>query len=315
MHPPRFHVYLDTVARTGSIRKAAEKLHVASTALNRKILELEDEVGTPLFERLPRGVRLTAAGELLVAAVRRSMADLRSTVSQIEQLRGMVRGMVRIGCAESVASGLMPQRVAAFQALHPGVQFQLRSGVTGHILEALERDEIDLALVHDPVPSDTFKVWSAVAQPLCAMLRPDHPLASRSRLRLADCEPYPVALGDHSFGSRRLIDAWAAQSRLRLQVVLEASTVQSLKEFTRHTGAISFQFQIGTQREVAHGELVALPLSDALFGRSQITLGTRAGRSLPIAATSFLDSLMSWMAEHQHEQCTQNVCAPGERLR
>lgn len=76
LHPPRSYVNLDAMARTGSIGKAAEKLHVASTALNRKILELEQEIGTPLFERLPRGVGLTAAGELLVAAVRRGIAEL-----------------------------------------------------------------------------------------------------------------------------------------------------------------------------------------------------------------------------------------------
>ena len=68
LRPPRAYVYIDIVARAGSIRKAAEQLHVAPTALNRKIRETEDSLGTPLFERLPRGVRLTAAGEVLVAA-------------------------------------------------------------------------------------------------------------------------------------------------------------------------------------------------------------------------------------------------------
>jgi len=107
LRPPRAYVYLDTVARAGSIRKAAEQLHVASTALNRKIKETEDSLGTPLFERLPRGVRLTAAGEVMVAAVRRSMADVRAAVSHIEHLRGEVRGTVRLGCAESVGTDLI----------------------------------------------------------------------------------------------------------------------------------------------------------------------------------------------------------------
>src|SRR6478752_7755736 len=141
LHPPRHFVYLDAVARAGSIRKAADTLHVASTALNRKILEIEADVGTPLFERLPRGVRLTAAGEVLLNAVRRSMADLRSATSQIEQLRGLVRGTVRIGCAESVATHLMPTAIARYQETHPGVQFQLVSGVTGALVAALMADD------------------------------------------------------------------------------------------------------------------------------------------------------------------------------
>ena len=153
LHPPRHFVYLDAVARAGSIRKAAEKLHVASTALNRKILEIESDVGTPLFERLPRGVRLTSAGEVLIAAVRRSMADMRSAESQIEQLRGLVRGTVRIGCAESVAIDLIPDTIAQYQQTHPGVQFQIAAGVTGVLVAALLADDVELILVHDPVPS------------------------------------------------------------------------------------------------------------------------------------------------------------------
>jgi DNA-binding transcriptional LysR family regulator len=297
LHPPRAYQYLDAVARAGSIRQAAEKLHVASTALNRMILELEEQAGTPLFERLPRGVRLTAAGEVLVHTVRRSLADLRSAQSQIEQLRGLVRGTVRLGCAESVATDLVPSAVVRYQAQHPGVQFQVVSGVTNQLLGLLAQDEIELVLVHDPTPSDDLRVITRLPQPLCAMVRPDHPLAGRTRLRLADCQKYPVALGDQSFGSRRLLDAVMARSRLSLRPLVEASTVQLLKEFTRQTGAISFQFQIGTLQEARRGEFVSIPLSDPALGRSELVLAVREGRRLPIATMSFIELLVSRLAE------------------
>jgi len=296
LHPPRSFVYLDAVARAGSIRKAAEKLHVASTALNRKILEIEAEIGTPLFERLPRGVRLTAAGEVLLGTVRRTLGDLRSAASQIEQLRGLVRGTVRVGCAESVATDLMPATIAHYQQTHPGVQFQLVAGVTNQLVAALMADDVDMVLVHDPQPSPSLRVASALPQPLCAMLRPDHPLAGRASLRLADCQGHTVALGDRSFGSRRLLDAVMARSRIVLRVALEASTVQTLKEFTRQTGAISFQFQIGTLREARAGELVSIPLADRALGGSQLVLATREGRTLPIASLSFMEALVSRLA-------------------
>ena len=136
----------------------------------------------------------------------------------------------------------------------------------------------------------------AIAQPLCAMLRPDHPLAGRTRLRLADLVDYAVALGDRSFGSRRLLDAVMARSRLSMKVALEASTVQTLKEFTRATGAISFQFQIGTLREARLGELRSIPLSDPAFSQSKLVLATREGRMLPIAGLSFLETLVGRLA-------------------
>ncbi|MDP2073353.1 LysR family transcriptional regulator [Hydrogenophaga sp.] len=297
LNPPRAYLYLDAVARAGSIRKAAEKLHVASTALNRMILELEEQAGTPLFERLPRGVRLTAAGEVLVHTVRRSLSDLRSAQSQIEQLRGLVRGTVRLGCAESVATDLVPSAIVQHQSQHPGVQFQVVSGVTNHLVQLLGQDEVELVLVHDPAPSDDLQVISRLHQPLCAMVRPDHPLAERSSLRLTDCQQYPVALGDRSFGSRRLLDAVMARSRITLRPMIEASTVQLLKEFTRQTGAISFQFEIGTLQEARRGELVSIPLVDAALGRSELVLAVREGRRLPSATLSFVELLVSRLAE------------------
>ena len=78
----------------GSIRKAADALNVASSALNRQILDLEADLGSRLFERLPRGVRLTAAGEVLLAYSRQAISQLKAVESQIEQLRGLVRGHV-----------------------------------------------------------------------------------------------------------------------------------------------------------------------------------------------------------------------------
>jgi len=297
LQQPRHFVYLDAVARAGSIRKAADALHVASTALNRKILEIEESVGTPLFERLPRGVRLTAAGEVVIAAIRRSMADLRSAESQIEQLRGLVRGTVRIGCAESVATDLIPRTIASYQQAHPGVQFLIVSSVTNKLVASLMDDDIELVLVHDPEPSQALRVISAVAQPLCAMVRPDHPLATHKTIRLADCQKYPVALGDRSFGSRRLLDGVMAQSRIALQVAIEASTVQTLKEFTRQTGAISFQFEIGTLADTRRGELVAIPLSDRALRQSRLVLAARATRMLPIAALSFVEALVAQLAQ------------------
>jgi DNA-binding transcriptional LysR family regulator len=296
IQPPRLYIILDTVARTGSIRKAAEKLRIASTALNRRILEFEKEIGTPLFERLPRGVRLTAAGEILVATIRRSLSDLTSAGSQIEQLRGLVRGMVRIACAESAANDLIPETIARYQERYPGVQFQMLVGSTAPLMAALLEDEADLMLAHDPPSSDQLNIIVSVRQPLCAMMRLGHPLAGRDTLRLADCQPYPVALGAETFGSRKLINALLAKSRLSLRVAMESSAVQPQKVFARDTDAICFQYQIGTLRDVRYGELVAIPLTDPALMTGVLVLASRAGRILPIPAASFVETLKAAFA-------------------
>ena len=100
--------YIDVVAREGSIRKAAEKLNITSTALNRRILSLEEEVGTSLFERLPSGVRLNTAGELFIQHIRYQMTDLSRVLSQIADLSGIRRGHVKLGAGQELVASFLP---------------------------------------------------------------------------------------------------------------------------------------------------------------------------------------------------------------
>jgi DNA-binding transcriptional LysR family regulator len=112
----------------------------------------------------------------------------------------------------------------------------------------------------------------------------------------AECQPWPVALGVETFGSRRLIDALLTKSRLTLRVAMEASAVQPQKMFARDTDAICFQYQIGTVREGRDGDLVAIPLTDLDLTKGRLVLASRAGRILPIPAASFVETLKQALA-------------------
>jgi DNA-binding transcriptional LysR family regulator len=296
IQPPRLYLYLDAVARAGSIRKAAERLGVASTALNRRILDFEKEIGSQLFERLPRGVRLTAAGEVLIASIRRSLSDLASAGSQIEQLRGLVRGSVRIACAESTANDLIPDAIARYQERYPGVQFRLQVGPAASLMAALLADEADLLLAHSPPSSEWLNILAVIKQPLCALVRPGHPLAARKSIRLSDCQPFPVALGTEIFGSRRLINTVMVKSRLSLKIAMEVNTVQPQKVFARGSDGVCFQYQIGTLRDARNAELVAIPLTDPDLSKGRLVLAARAGRLLPTAAASFVETVKAALA-------------------
>ena len=145
MNHLRFLRYLDEVARCGSIRLAAERLHVAASAVNRRIQDLEEELGTPLFERLPRGMRLTAAGELFVRYIRDRSADLDEVRSRIEELKGLRRGKVRIVASQALAPAFLPRCVAQFRRQHSLVAFDVRIGDHIQALQMLRSFEADLA--------------------------------------------------------------------------------------------------------------------------------------------------------------------------
>jgi len=293
LRPPRLLAYVDAVARHGSIRKAADALNVASSALNKQILDLEIDLGSALFERLPRGVRLTAAGEVFVAYSRQAISELKAVQSQIEQLRGLVRGQVRIAAVESVAGELLPAAITQFQTTHPYVRFTVRIGAPEQLVEALTDDRVDLILTHYPPPRKHVAIVVAAEQALCALMMRNHPLADRETLRLRDCIAFPMALGDASLAGRGLIEQVLSQTSFDLDPRLVSNSVETMKAFARMNNGVCFQFRRPGKAVIPPGDMIALPLIDPPLLQARLIVATRRGRVLPIAAASFLELLQS----------------------
>jgi DNA-binding transcriptional LysR family regulator len=290
LRPPRLLIYVDAVARHGSIRKAADALNVASSALNRQILDLELDLGSALFERLPRGVRLTAAGEVFLAYTRQAISELKAVESQVEQLRGLVRGQVGIAAVESVAGELLPTVITQFHAEHPNVRFNVRIGAPDDLVTALTGDQVDLILTHYPPPRKHVAIALAAEQ-ACALMVRDHPLAARKDLRLRDCLAYPLALGDATLAGRALIEQVLAQASFDLDPRLVSNSVETMKAFARLNRGVCFQFRKPGKAIVPPGDMIALPLIDPPLLQARLILATRRGRVLPIAAASFVELL------------------------
>jgi len=289
LEPPVIFGYVDAVARHGSIRKAAEAMHIASSAMNRRILDLEDEIGFPLFERLPRGVRATAAGELFLVFVRRSLKELRQLEAQIDGLRGLVRGHVRIAVAESVTTRLLPDAISAYQSRHPGIAFAVTVDGPERLLALLLQDAVDLIFTHSPIRDRAIEVLATTAQPLCALVSPEHPLAARKSVRLHDCLAYPVAMPDDTLAARAFLDAALHRASLTLQPALVSNFVEATKIFARTRGGVCFSFHIGHESDVSG--MVAIPLSDPVLADTRLELASRRGRVLPVAAAAFAEEV------------------------
>ena len=296
LRPPRLLLYVDAVARHGSIRKAADALNLASSALNRQILDLEQDLGSALFERLPRGVRLTAAGEIFLAYARQAISELKAVESKVEQLRGLVRGHVSVAAVESVASELLPAAISRFQTAHPNVRFDVRIGAPEDLTSALIADQVDLILTHYAPPKKNVAVVAAAEQALCALMMSDHPLASRGDLRLRDCLAYPLALGDATLAGRALIERVLAQASFELDPRLISNSVETMKAFARMNRGVCFQFRSPGKVIIPPGDMIALPLIDPPLLQARLFLATRRGRVLPIAAASFVELLKMAMA-------------------
>jgi DNA-binding transcriptional LysR family regulator len=295
LQAPAIFSYVDAVAHHGSIRKAAEALHIASSALNRRILDLEEEVGSPLFERLPRGVRATAAGELFLAYVRRSLKDLRVLEAQIDGLRGLARGGVRVAVAESVTGRMLPDAIAEYHRLHPHIAFSVTVDGPRGLLDSLLRDKVDLILTHELSDEAEVTVLAQVPQPLCVLVSPEHPLASRNALRLRECVAYPVAMPDETLAARALMDSALQHASIRFEPALVSNSIEMTKVFARMSQGVCFSFRIGEKPDVSG--MVTIPLVDPELTEARLTLASRRGRVLPVAAASFAELLSSVFEE------------------
>lgn len=291
VRPPRILTCVDAVARHGSIRKAADALNMASSALNRRILDLEQELGCRLFERLPRGVRPTAAGELFVDYVRRAIADLETVTSRIEQLRGLVRGRVKIAAVESVAGDLLPRAITLFLARHPRVRFEVTIGTPEQLLRRLIEDQADLILTHNPIADHTARVVVATRWPLFALVADTHPLAREMELRLRDCLRYPIALGDSSLAGRRLIERALEKASFTMEPALVSNSVEAMKAFSMMNNGVCFQFRPPGRAPVPPGLMMAIPVVDHPLPIAELLLATRRGRVLPFASAAFIEEL------------------------
>lgn len=293
LRPPRLLAYIDAVARHGSIRKAADFLHVASSALNRQILDLEADLGSTLFERLPRGVRLTAAGEIFLSYARQAISELKAVESQVEQLRGLVRGQVNVAAVESVAGDLLPSAISSFQENHPNVRFHVRIGAPEELISALASDQADLILTHYPPPKKHVAIAAIAEQAVCALMTNDHPLATRDELRLRDCLSFPLALADPTLALRALIEQALAETSFDLDPRLVSNSFEIMRAFARLNRGIYLQFRKPGRGSIPSGDMVAVPLIDAPLLQAKLFLATRRGRVLPIAAAAFLE----WLKE------------------
>lgn len=295
MNHLRFLRYIDEVARAGSIRQAAARLHVAPSAVNRRLQDLEQELGTPIFERLPRGMRLTAAGELFIGYVRRRADELEQVRSRIEELQGLRRGTVRLVVSQALAPAFLPQSIAAFRKLHPLVEFQVHIGDHVQALAALRAFESDLALIFNLTPVPDVERLFLLEQRLVAVMHRSHPLAhARAGLRLRDCAAYPLALPNMDTGGRQMLERFLARSSVKLRPLVESNSFEFLRNYLYHEQAISFQIAIGAVTD--GGKLVARQIEDSGFPRGNLVMARLAGRQLPVIAHAFSEHIEKALA-------------------
>lgn len=290
--------FIDVVARAGSIRKASEILAITPSSLNRRIMSLEDELGTPIFERTGRGVRLNTAGEQVVHVFRRHLAEAEGIKTFIADIQGLRRGTVSVVCSPALLPNFLPREIGAYHDQHPGVRFSVHVADGEAAERALLTYEADLALVFAPMSLNDFQTMITVRQPIQVLMTADHPLAARERLRLTDCLDFPLALPAHPYAVRDVLESLANRSGVRLDPVVESESYIFLRNYVAATRALGFEIEIGLQAIDSVG-LVSRQLDLGAVNEGLLHLAQLRGRTLPVSVAKFADQLMATLARFE----------------
>ncbi|WP_158672411.1 MULTISPECIES: LysR family transcriptional regulator [Devosia] len=287
-HQPSL-IYFNAVATHLSIREAARRLNIASSAVTRQVAQLEDALGIELFLREKRRLRLSPAGEILFRHSRRLAAPMEAAVSEIELLRGVRAGSVRIATAESVGLSFLPQLISDFGKRYPRLNLDVSIISSAEVVQRLVEERIDIGFGFIAKPPRQVDVAFRRDVSIGAVMAPDHPLAGVRNLTMAQCLEHPLAVGKPEISIREVIEPFLHSPANITPPLVEVNSIRLLVELALGGHYASIMTPIGAQNEIAAGRLVFRPLQDGGLPTNRFGILVRSGSALHLAPAIFFE--------------------------
>lgn len=283
--------YVEEVARHGSIRRAAQVMNIASSAINRQILRLERDLGAPLFARRRDGVSLTAAGEVLLGHVRSTLGGFRQVRDEIEGLRGVVTGQVRLAALDSMLVQFVPATLTALSQRHPQLSFSVVALGPANVAEELRSGHVDIAISFVDQRHRDIEVAVECKAPLGAVVAKGHPLAGHRRVTLQDCAAHPAVLVQDRMPLTPTLEAEFAARRTVIRGRVISNSLEFMRAMLLAGQGVGFFTRLGFAEEIARGELVHIPLVEPRLRNIRIGVMTFRRRPLAPAVALVLEEI------------------------
>jgi len=272
--------YFREVTLRGSIKRAAESLRIAPSAISRQVQGLEDELSVKLFERGARGMNLTSAGHLLYRYAEESLAKLERVRTQVEEFGSLQRGHVKIATVEGMLASFLSDFVIDLSRTYPGISVAVTAVGSRDVAEMVGRHEVDLGFVFGRAPRRDLIELARMHQSLCLMVAPDHPLANMESCTMKDLAGLRVILPNPAFGIRQEIDRACAQANVQLELYGETNSLAFARTVVGKTDLGTFLPRVSALPDLVAGTLVAIPLREKRLEATQVTLVQLATRNV-----------------------------------
>lgn len=278
------------VAANQSITRAARQLTISQPAVSKQLAELEEALGVVLFDRLPRGMRLTEAGELLEQHVVRILAEEEAAEAGLAALRGLARGRLRVGASTTIGSYLAPSMLGELHRLHPTIKLELVIGNTTAIHDALVEHRLDVGLTEGFVGNEQLEAEVIGSDELVVIVSPTHALRRRAPLAAADLASAPYLTREVGSGSRDVVDAALAELGVTVKPELSLGSTEALKNAVAAGLGYAIVSRLAVELELRFGVLTVLEVAQLRIERPLHLVQLR-GRTPSRAVTRFVELL------------------------
>lgn len=286
--------YLFAAVEAQSIRRAADKLDVEPSVVSRQIQILERELDTVLLNRHGRGVTATEAARLVLNYYRRHLLDEATMMSQLEELKGLQRGDVRIATSEGFIEALIETVLPEFSREYPRIKITLDSLSVSTIVRLVVEERVNIGLAFAPPPNNGIHVFARKRHPLYVIARHDHPIARQDIIAnmqaLADL---PFCLVPDEFGIGQLTKLAEHSTQIALCRAMETNSLQALRHFVTSGLGLTILPKILVKHELETGTVKAIKIKNASLeaAEGQIIVPKRTIKSK--AEEAMLQSLAS----------------------
>lgn len=278
------------VAQAGSITAAARSLQVSQPAVSKQLGELEGVLGAQLVDRLPRGIRLTAAGRALSEHAGRIFGIERTAEIELAALVGVRVGQLTLGASTTIGSYLVPRVLGAFRRQHPRLRLDLQIGNTAVVHDLVRRQVVELGLTEGLVTDDDLEAAVFDQDDMVAIAAPGDPVLATMPLSARELVALPFVMRERGSGTREVIEAALAKKRLVVEPVMSLGSTEAVKNAVAARLGVAIVSRLTVEPELAGGSLVAIELSDLKIRRALHLVEAR-GRSRSPAASRFLELL------------------------
>lgn len=284
---------LVAIAEQGTLVRAADVLSVTQPAVSKTLAELEDIVAQRLFERTPKGLKLTSAGRVLLRYAGSSLRAIREGLESIASERTVDAPAVLIGALPNVAATILPPALLRFAADFPHARITVRTGSNAQLIAALHQGVLDLVIgrLAEPTAMQGLTFEHLYSEPLVLAVRPGHPLARRRRFGPALLSPYRMVLPDAGTRIREAADRFFLASGTGLpQETLETIDVSFGRSYVLQSDAIWCVPLGAVENDLTQGTLVRLPV-DTRMTEGPVGLTQRVDRLPSQAMTRLVEEI------------------------